>query len=242
MNKIDVVMLTKNSQRWLEECVRSVYANIPVNRLIVIDGYSTDGTLTILKKFDTKYGNVKIIQEFGTRGKARNIGIREVETDWFMFVDSDVILCDGWFNKAWNHVREDTGAVWGADIPGEINNNFLRKVFQCMETRVFAIRGGCQDTLIRYDAVKDIKIPEELHTLEDAYIKEWILSKGFRVVVSFDAYCKHFKEIGNLVSRENRLATINEFKRMRYMQERMVYAAIFAAAWFAQEASRRRKN
>lgn len=34
----------------------------------------------------------KIIQKSCLRGKARKIGIKEVETEWFAFVDSDVIL------------------------------------------------------------------------------------------------------------------------------------------------------
>ena len=44
--KIDVVLLTKNSIKpCLKECVESIFANLPVNRLIVVDGGSTDGTL-----------------------------------------------------------------------------------------------------------------------------------------------------------------------------------------------------
>ena len=49
--QIDVVVLTKNSERTLEKCLNSIYKNIPVNRLIVIDGYSTDRTMKIVKKF-----------------------------------------------------------------------------------------------------------------------------------------------------------------------------------------------
>jgi hypothetical protein len=53
----------------------------------------------------------------------------------------------------------------------------MKKMLQWIEARTFDIRGGCHDILIRYDAVKDIKIPSRLHTLEDAYIKEWIQQK-----------------------------------------------------------------
>jgi glycosyltransferase involved in cell wall biosynthesis len=242
MEKVDVVMLTKDSERWLEDCLKSVYENVPVNRLIVIDGFSTDGTLGIIEKFNRKHGNVKVIQEKGSRGKARERGVREVETDWFMFVDSDVILCEDWFRKAWKYIHDDVGAVWGADVPGDIENSFLRMIFQCIEARVFNIRGGCHDMLVRYEAVKNIKIPEELHTLEDAYIKEWIKAKGFNVLVSFEAYCKHYKEMSNLLSRENRLSTISELKRIKFMKERLLYASLFAFAWFLQEIWSRNKS
>ena len=48
MDQIDVVMLTKNSQRKLHDCIESINQNVSVKRLIVVDGYSTDKTLQIL--------------------------------------------------------------------------------------------------------------------------------------------------------------------------------------------------
>jgi len=47
--EIDVIVLTKNSERLLTECLASIYENVPVNKLIVVDGYSTDSTLEIVK-------------------------------------------------------------------------------------------------------------------------------------------------------------------------------------------------
>lgn len=238
MEEIDVVMLTKNSERVLNECLQSVYENVPVKRLIVVDGFSTDNTLRILEEYNKRYGNVKVIMAKGTRGEAREKGIREVRTDWFMFIDSDVVLCKNWFKKASRNMREDVGAIWGVDIPTEIKNEFLKTLLQHMEARVFDIRGGCHDILIRRDTVKDIKIPSFLHTLEDAYIKEWIEAKNYKVVISYDAYCKHYKNVGGLLSKENRLSTVSELKNVRFVKERLIYAAVFAFVWFLQEIGR----
>ena len=235
MERVDVVVLTKNSERLLEACLESVYGNVPIRRLIVVDGFSTDSTLKILGEFDKKYGNVKVIAEKGSRGKARQRGIQEVETRWFMFVDSDVILCKDWFKKASRYIREDVGAIWGVDIPGDVESKFMTNILQWMEARVFDIRGGCHDILIRYDVVKDIKIPSELHVLEDAYIKEWITGKNYKVIISYTSYCKHFKTMESLLSKENMLSTLFEFRNIRLMKERLIYAAIFAFIWLLQE-------
>jgi glycosyltransferase involved in cell wall biosynthesis len=235
MERVDVVVLTKNSERLLEACLESVYGNVPIKRLIVVDGFSTDSTLEILGEFSKKYGNVKVITEKGSRGKARQRGIQEVKTRWFMFVDSDVTLCKDWFKKASRNIREDVGAIWGVDIPGNVESKFMTKILQWMEARVFDIRGGCHDILIRYDAVKDIKIPSELHVLEDAYIKEWISGKNYKVIISYTSYCKHFKTMESLLSKENRLSTIFELRNIRLMKERLIYAAIFAFIWLLQE-------
>ncbi|MGB9693800.1 MAG: glycosyltransferase family A protein, partial [Fervidobacterium sp.] len=110
---VDVVMLTKNSESILHECLKSIYENVPVRRLIVLDASSTDNTPKIISEFNRKYGNIVFMTENGSRAKARQRGIEETDTEWFMFVDSDVILCKNWFRKAIKYIGEDVGAVWG---------------------------------------------------------------------------------------------------------------------------------
>lgn len=190
---IDVVVLTKNSQRTLEESLESIYRNVPVNRLIIVDGYSTDNTLKIVEKFRDKYGKVIILKDNGTRGSARLKGIRYVETEWFMFVDSDVVLCDGWFAKAKNFMCKDVGAVWGIELWAGMKHPKTLKAFLWITRKIFDIRGGTHDLLVRYEAVKDITIPTDLHVFEDAYIKQWIEKKGYKVVACYDPYCIHYR-------------------------------------------------
>ena len=59
--RVDVVIITKNSERMLNECLKAVYENVPLNRLIVVDGYSIDRTLEIVRGFQKKHGNVLVI-------------------------------------------------------------------------------------------------------------------------------------------------------------------------------------
>jgi glycosyltransferase involved in cell wall biosynthesis len=192
---IDVVMLTKNSEHLLNECLESIYENVPVKRLIVIDGFSTDNTLKIMEKFDRKYRNVKIIMEQGTRAKARERGIAEAETDWFMFADSDVILCKDWFTKAEKYINKDVGAIWGlnVDFIPNVKNKLFMKSLLLVARECFNLRGGMHDTLIRRELVKDIKIPEQLHAYEDAYIVNWIKKKNWKVIAGDDIYCLHLR-------------------------------------------------
>lgn len=196
MEPIDVVMLTKNSGHLLKECLASVYDNVPVKRLIVVDGISTDDTIKILSGINKEYGNVKIIDETGSRAKARERGIKEVKTEWFMFVDSDVILCKNWFKKAERNITKEVGAIWGLNIDVAakiINNGLLLKSQALIARQCFELRGGMHDTLIRSELVKDIRIPEQLHAYEDAYIVNWIKKKGYKVTMGNNLYCLHYK-------------------------------------------------
>jgi glycosyltransferase involved in cell wall biosynthesis len=192
-DRVDVVVLTKNSERMLEPCLASVYRNVPVNRLIVVDGYSTDRTLDIVGKFREEHGNVVVVEDAGTRGSARSKGIKLVKTEWFVFVDSDVTLCDNWYGKATGYLNEDVGAVWGIEIWDGIQKSAVLKLFMKVTRRIFELRGGTHDLLVRTAAVKDITIPDNLHVFEDAFITEWISKKGYRLTAAYDPYCIHFR-------------------------------------------------
>ncbi|MEM2366831.1 MAG: glycosyltransferase family 2 protein [Candidatus Bathyarchaeia archaeon] len=193
IESVDVVVLTKNSDRVLEKCLNSIYKNIPVNRLIVVDGYSTDSTFKIIEKFREKYGNVVLLLDNGTRGSARMKGIKEVKAEWFVFVDSDVVLCDKWFEKAKSILADDVGGVWGIEIWEDIRNPLVLKLFLKITWKIFDLRGGTHDLLVRREAIKDIDIPRNLHVFEDAFIKDWIEKKGYRLVATYDPYCVHYR-------------------------------------------------
>ncbi len=190
---IDVVIITKNSERMLDACLKSVYKNVPVNRLIVVDGGSTDKTLEIVRDFQKKHGNILLLQDRGNRATARQKGIDQVKTHWFMFVDSDAVLCRDWFKKAEKQLGQNVGAIWGIEVWSTIKNPAILKMFLWITRKIFDLRGGTHDTLIRTDLVKDMKIPNVLHVFEDAYIKDWISQKGYQLIACYTPYCLHFR-------------------------------------------------
>jgi len=193
MDPVDVVLLTLNSDRKLHQCLDAVYRNVPVKTLIAVDGGSTDRTLQILSKFNEQFGNVKIISDKGTRATARQKGIENVSAEWFVFVDSDVVLCKDWFQKAMRYVDNGVGAVWGIEVWSTIKSRRTLKMFLWVTRKIFDLRGGTHDTLIRTVAVRGIKIPWNLHVFEDAYIKDFISKGGFLVVACYDPFCIHYR-------------------------------------------------
>lgn len=199
MHGIDVVMLTKNSEHLLDKCIASIYQNVPVSNFIVVDGFSTDRTLKILDAVNEMHGNVTVLSVNGTRAKAREKGIAEVKTEWFMFADSDVVLSKDWFKKAKDNIQNDVGAVWGVniDVIPNLQDKRILKLQTVVARECFNLRGGTHDTLIRRDLVEDIRIPEELHTYEDSFIMKWIKDKGYRAVIGEGIYCLHYKPPAN---------------------------------------------
>lgn len=239
MQQIDVVLLTKNSENLLDKCLASVYKNVPIKNLIVIDGFSTDHTLAILEKFNRKYGNVLLFQMEGSRAKARTEGIRKVTTDWFMFVDSDVLLCKDWFKKAQADLASGIGAVWGlnVDVLPNVKNKRVLKFQTMVAKQCFHLRGGMHDTLILRKAVEGIRIPEELHAYEDAYIIHWIEEHAYKAVVGSEVYCLHYKSPENWVLKNGIAQAIVELRCglvYSHLFEYMMFYPVFFLYWSLQ--------
>jgi glycosyltransferase involved in cell wall biosynthesis len=239
MEPIDVVVLTKNSEHILDKCITSIYENIPVKNLIVIDGFSTDRTLEIINETSETHGNVEVLKVNGSRASAREKGIKKVSTDWFMFVDSDVIIGRDWFRKAEKNVKSDVGAIWGVniDVIPNIRNKRALKLQSIIARQCFSLRGGMHDTLIRRKAVEGIRIPEQLHAYEDAYIINWIKAKGYKTVIGDDVYCLHYKPPTNWKLQNGVSQAIVEFRCglvYSHMFEYMFLYPVFMFHWFIQ--------
>jgi len=239
--EIDIVMITKNSITQFEDpslfnkVLNSIFQQVPVHKLIVVDGYSTDDTIRIVRKY-TPY----IIQDARGRGKAREIGIRQVETEWFAFIDSDVILCPNWFNEIRQSIDPKAGAIHGLVLPHRYSVNFCRSMAflrrEKLEQYLYRQQSKAAMTmalLVRTELVRDISIPSDLHVREDKYIRDWIERRGYDYIVSSSAKCwnaprnKDFRDKGlqdGIVSR-----------RYNYIKERTVWRnailAFLKALW-----------
>jgi glycosyltransferase involved in cell wall biosynthesis len=239
MRQVDVVMLTKNSEHLLARCLRSIYQNVPVKNLIVIDGFSSDRTIEILEEFRGRYGNLEIVRMNGSRAKARTEGIRRVKTDWFMFVDSDVLLCKDWFAKAQADLADGVGAVWGlnVDVLPNVRDKRILKMQGLVAQQCFHLRGGMHDTLILHRAVEGIVIPEELHAYEDAYIIRWVETRGYRAIVGSGIYCLHYKPPDNWNLQNGIAQAIVEFKCglvYSHLFRYMLFYPVFFLYWSLQ--------
>ena len=93
MQEISVIVLTKNSEKLLEDCLKSIIKNKP-SEIIVIDGGSTDRTLEISKKYTNQiYHNGRGV------GFGRQLGAEKANEDLIAYVDSDTILPENFFDR-----------------------------------------------------------------------------------------------------------------------------------------------
>lgn len=86
---ISAVVLTKNSEKTINQCIKSL---LWCDEIVIIDDYSKDATLDAVKK----YKKVLVFQrnldnDFGSQ---RNFGLEKVKGDWVLFIDSDEVITD----------------------------------------------------------------------------------------------------------------------------------------------------
>lgn len=89
---ISVIIPTYNRRRFLEQAIRSVFAqDHPCDELLVVDDGSTDGTDQIVRELAASAPIIirYFFQENKGAAAARNLAIRQAEGDILCFLDSD---------------------------------------------------------------------------------------------------------------------------------------------------------
>jgi glycosyltransferase len=89
--KVSVITATNNSEETIEDCIKSLLAQVYSNiEFIIIDNNSTDSTLKIIERYKLKNKSIKLISE-SDNGlyDALNKGIRYASGDIIGFLHSD---------------------------------------------------------------------------------------------------------------------------------------------------------
>ncbi len=90
--KLSVVILTHNSSDVIRGCLNSIKT---ADEIIIIDDYSSDSTLSLAKLFQPT-----IIQnKLSGFSHQRNLGLKQVKSDWVLFLDSDERVPNQLFNE-----------------------------------------------------------------------------------------------------------------------------------------------
>ncbi|MBI5127741.1 glycosyltransferase family 2 protein [Candidatus Roizmanbacteria bacterium] len=113
--KLSAVILTKNEDKNIERCLKSLDF---VDEVIIVDDYSDDKTLEIIQKIDVGVGHdrpvFKVIQRKlnGDFAGQRNFGISKANSDWVLFIDADEEVTKELRNEILEHLQVDKEAFY----------------------------------------------------------------------------------------------------------------------------------
>lgn len=129
---LSVVIPVYNVERYVERCIRScANQNISTSdyEIIVVNDGSKDNSLQIVKTIASEYENIRVIsQENKGLSAARNVGMKESNGDYIMFVDSDDWIEENCFERIIDKLKKERPDCM---VIGAVVNWGTFKVVQC---------------------------------------------------------------------------------------------------------------
>ncbi|CEP97135.1 glycosyltransferase [Paraclostridium sordellii] len=109
MIKVSIVVPVYNVEKYLKESLDSaVNQSLKDIEIIVVNDGSTDNSQEILKVYEEKYSNLKVInQENKGLSGARNTGIAECKGEYIYFLDSDDYIDLNSMEYCYNEAKKD---------------------------------------------------------------------------------------------------------------------------------------
>jgi glycosyltransferase involved in cell wall biosynthesis len=185
--KIDVVIRTRNSAEMLKQCLDSIFREIPVRKVLIVDGGSTDDTL----KIAGQYRDVEVfVKPELNLGQATQFGFSMAKTDWVAIIDSDMVLNRGWFEEMSKYM-DQADAIEGCRI-----EHYRFDRIQNLTKVRYGVFG---QTMLRRSCLQnlDLNLPHG----EDAATKYYFDSNGLKWLKVENYLAEHFPKFETNVYR-----------------------------------------
>jgi len=123
-SKYSITFACHNSVEYTKKCIESmINCNTPLDRLVVVDNKSSDGTVDYLKTLSL--GGLILNQENLGCGVAWNQGILHLQSDWTIIMNNDVIVSKDWVNQLIHTAEKNSiKVICPALIEGPLNYDF----------------------------------------------------------------------------------------------------------------------
>jgi len=175
----DVVIVTRNSEKTLYQCIKAVKENIKVHDVLIIDGNSTDDTLNIAENFDCK-----IIKNIIGLGNALYTGFENATTEYVLKIDSDMKILHG-YDTIFNYLKEYDCVKSIPILNMKENKNYYKYYYDVSKnTRVFSF----ENVIIKREILLKCKELKTLKCGEDYYLKKWMDNNNIQYFISPDSY------------------------------------------------------
>jgi len=184
---------TKNNEDTLENCLKSIkMQNYPKKEIIVIDGYSSDLTITISERYADK-----ILYDAGTYGSACQTGLEASSGEIIASIDSDIIIPHkNWLINAvqFFNYHQKVSSVWPlyeapphASSFARLYQTHLYKIF--IESRIkrsISYFGGGNTLFLKKVLIEIGGIDRSIHWGADFDWAKKMKDKGYMVVLIDD--------------------------------------------------------
>jgi cellulose synthase/poly-beta-1,6-N-acetylglucosamine synthase-like glycosyltransferase len=137
-----IVSPIRNEEQYIAKCLSSIVdQNYEKNKyeIIIVDGMSDDATRKIVKRFETKYDNIKLLDNpHKTVPYALNLGIKQASGNVIVRVDGHAVLEKDYLNKCHKYLVQTKADCVGGAIES-INDTFIGKAIALAMSSQFGV-------------------------------------------------------------------------------------------------------
>lgn len=154
MQTITVIIPTYNEENYIQDCLRSISF---ADQIIIIDSYSSDNTLELLKEF-----KCKIIQrKFDNFSNQKNEAIKLAKSDWILFIDADERVTEKLKYEIKETIENPKHQAYKIKFPHFYMNRFLyhteNRVVRLVKNKDILFEGEVHEKLLHQGSVGLLK-------------------------------------------------------------------------------------
>jgi len=213
--KLSIIVPVYNTEKYLEECLEKLTnASFKDIEIICVNDGSTDNSELILKKYKTKDGRIKLLnQENKGLGSARNRGLEAACGEYITFVDSDDYIDIFAYEKLLENIKDADIACFGVEIFGDVSP-FIKR----MDEKYYKIRykgrhklndklkintnASVCNKIFKRNLIEKykIKFPEKLH-YEDFFFYWAYIIRAKNAYFTNEPFYKYRRHKGSIMSK-----------------------------------------
>jgi glycosyltransferase involved in cell wall biosynthesis len=126
--KYSVIIPTLNEEFYLPKLLDSIslQPNQVLFEVVVVDGKSKDNTFTLANSYKSKIKNIRILESpKASLPLQRNLGAKQTQGDWLIFIDADSVLMPYFFERVNNFIlnhKSDLITTWFQPDSAEVKD------------------------------------------------------------------------------------------------------------------------
>ncbi len=161
---VSIVIPVLNGARHINSCLKSLtQLEYPENNfeILVVDNGSTDGTIEIIRAFQTSNPQIKLHSEKVQNSYvARNLGVMNAKGQIIAFTDVDCIVDKNWLiNLVKGFSRSLVGGVAGEILPGDVDSLIER---YCAKAGIVSQKATMDSEFLPYPQTANVAYRKKL--------------------------------------------------------------------------------
>jgi glycosyltransferase involved in cell wall biosynthesis len=224
--KLSIVIPVFNEVSTIEEVIHRVQSVPFEKEIIIVDDYSTDGTVNLLRKFDANQENVKVYYHGRNQGKgaALRTGFAAVQGDVVIIQDADLEYDPREYSKVLEPIQDGRAdVVYGSRFLGgphrvlffwhSVGNKFLTLLSNTLSNLNLTDMETCYKAF-RREVMKDLSLKSNRFGFEPEFTMK-IAKRKFRIYEVPISYSGRTYHEGKKINWKDGVAAIYTIVRYR---------------------------